>query len=408
MNKIKSFNLNNGIKGAIVPIKGLNAVTIEVFVKIGSKYENKNQAGMSHFLEHMAFKGTEKRPTPQIINKEIDTKGANYNAGTGHEMTSYYITTTREHSKWAIELLADILLNSKYKNEELEKEKGVIIEEIRMYKDNPMMGLSSEFIKFLYGKSEIGCWDIAGAVDDIKTVTRESLFGYRNALFGSSDIALIAAGDVDDTLIDEFKDKFEKLEKRNIVYPEIKIKLESKKELVMKRKLEQGHFCIGGEAFSWQDERKYAFRLLDIILCGNSSSRLHDKIREENALAYYVYSISESFKETGFWGVQSGVNLDKLELAMEIAEKEILELGNSLTEDELFRAKEYLLGKTKLAMDRSSFMADFVGQKLLLENKIENVEDELKKYQKVTLNDLKLIAKELFTKDKLKRVVLKR
>ena len=408
MNKIKSFTLNNGIKGAIVPINGLNAVTIEVFVKIGSKYENKSQAGMSHFLEHMAFKGTEKRPTPQIINKEIDTKGASYNAGTGHEMTSYYITTTKEHSKWAIELLSDILLNSKYKNEELEKEKGVIIEEIRMYKDNPMMGLSGEFIKFLYGGSKIGCWNIAGEVDDIKTVTRESLLNYRNTLFGSSDIALIAAGDVDDTLINEFRDNFDKLEKKKVVYPKIEIVVEDKKELIQKRDLEQGHFCIGGEAFTWQDDRKYAFRLLDIILAGNSSSRLHDKIREENALAYYVYSISESFKETGFWGIQSGVNLDKLDLAMEIAEKEILGLSDSLTEDELFRAKEYLLGKTKLAMDRSSFMADFMGQKLLLENSLETVEDEIEKYKAVTLKDLKLIAAELFQKDKLKRIILRK
>ena len=406
MNKIKSFKLNNGIKGAIVPIKGLNAVTIEVFVKIGSKYENKKQAGMSHFLEHMAFKGTEKRPTQQIINNEIDGKGASHNAGTGHEMTSYYITTTRENSKWAIELLADILLNSKYPNEELEKEKGVIIEEIRMYKDNPLMGLSGEFIKFLYGKSKIGCWDIAGEVNDIKTVTRESLLGYRNALFGSSDIVLVAAGDVDESLINEFRERFKKLEKKIIVYPELKIELESKKELVVKKKLTQGHFCIGGEAFSWQDERKYAFRLLDTILAGNSSSRLHHKIREENSLAYYVDSISESFKEVGFWGVQSGVTLDKLDLAMDLAEKEILGMSDSLTEDELVRAKEYVLGITKLQMDRSTFMAGFVGQRLLLEDKIGTVEDELEKYKTVKLNDLKLVAKELFQKDKLKRVVL--
>ena len=191
----------------------------------------------------------------------------------------------------------------------------------------------------MYGKSKIGCWDIAGEVNDIKTVTRESLLDYRNVLFGSSDIVLVAAGDVDESLINEFRERFEKLEKKIIVYPELKIELESKKELVVKKKLTQGHFCIGGEAFNWQDERKYAFRLLDTILAGNSSSRLHHKIREENSLAYYVDSISESFKEVGFWGVQSGVTLDKLDLAMDLAEKEILGMSDSLTEDELVRAK---------------------------------------------------------------------
>jgi len=405
--KTETLRLKNGIRVAIVPINGLRSVTAEVFLKIGSKYEKSNEFGISHFLEHMAFKGTTKRSTAADINKEIDSKGAGYNAGTGQEMTSYYINTTRENISWAVEMLSDILTNSVFDKDEVIKERGVIIEEIKMYQDNPMMGLSAELTKFLYGKSKIGCWDIAGEVRDIEDVTRDKVVGYRNKLINPENIVVVLAGDVDSKAFGEVEKYFGDFDlgKKNEL-PKIEVVLNSEKEKRIVREVEQGHFAIAVPALKSRDKRKYAFRLLDIVLNGNSSSRLYQKIREDKGLAYYVYSVSESFEEAGFWGVQSGVKLEKMTEAMDIVRKEILSIKDNLKEDELQRAKDYLTGKVKLAMDKSSYWSSLIGQKWLLEDELVDIEKELKEYQKISLEEVSMLAKDIFKPEEIRQVLI--
>jgi predicted Zn-dependent peptidase len=407
--KTKIFKLNNGVTGVIVPIPGLKSVTVEAFLKIGSKYELKNEFGMSHFLEHMAFKGTIKRPTASIINKEIDSRGANYNAGTGHEMTSYFITTIKENIPWAIEMVADILTNSIYDETEVLKERGVIMEEIKMYQDNPMMGLSGEMTKFLYGKSKIGCWNIAGEVSDIEDVNREKVVNFRNKFINPKEMVVVVAGNVDLEASNEVEKYFSSLtNKLNLDLPEVKVVLGKQKEKNIRRKMEQGHFAMAVPGITWKDKRKYAFKLLDIVLNGSSSSRLYQKIREDNALAYYVFSISESFAETGFWGVQSGVKLEKMDEAMEMVREELKMVTDNLKEEELKRAKDYLIGKTELVMDRTDYWSNFVGERLLLEKKMETIEDELNRYRKVELKELKSLAGELFKEQEIRQVCIRK
>lgn len=405
--KFKEFKLKNGAKGVIVPLRGLNSVTVEVFFKIGSKYEINGEFGMSHFLEHMAFKGTQKRPSAVLINKEMDSKGASYNAGTGHEMTSYHITTIKENIPWALEMLSDILFNSIYDDEEVLKERGVIMEEIRMYQDNPMMGLSAEMTKFLYGKSKIGCWNIAGEVKDIKPINRQKVINYRNKFINPEDMVIVIAGNVDLGVSSEVEKYFGSfINKNKKKLPNIEIILTDKEKKVIKKEVEQGHFAMAVPTFGREDKRRYEFRLLDLILSGNSSSRLYQKIREEKALAYYVFSISEDFSEDGYWGVQSGVTLEKLDEAMEIVSNELEELKESLNEEELNRAKDFLIGKTKLAMDKTSYISGFVGEKLLLDGKVEMIDSEIKRYTKIDLKSLKRLAGEIFENKKIKRVII--
>ncbi|MEI8068115.1 MAG: pitrilysin family protein [Candidatus Shapirobacteria bacterium] len=405
--KYQIFTLKNGIRGVIVPILGLKSVTVEVFLKIGSKYEVKGEFGMSHFLEHMAFKGTKKRPLATDINNEIDSKGATYNAGTGHEMTSYYITTVKDNLTWAVEMISDILFNSTYPLKEVNKERGVVIEEIRMYQDNPMMGMSGEFTKFFYDGSKIGCWNIAGEVNDIKPFNREKLIKYHDKYFNPKETVVVISGNVDQSAESIIKEYFEAfINNKAEPLPKVEVVLNQKSEKIIKKEIEQGHFCIGVPALRSDDERKYALKLLDIILSGNSSSRLYTKIREERALAYYVFSISESFTETGFLGVQSGVKLDKLKEAQELVINEFLTIKDNLKEEELKRAKEFLMGKTQLAMDKSSFMASYVGQKILLENDVESIEKEIERYNKVELSELKDLCELLFKKDKIKSLMV--
>lgn len=406
--KTNISKLKNGIRVATVPVPGLNSVTTEVFFKIGSKYETRSEFGISHFLEHMAFKGTEKRPLASDINKEIDSKGAGYNAGTGHEMTSYYITTTKENISWAIELLSDMLTNSVFDKDEVLKERGVIMEEIRMYQDNPMMGLSGELTKFLYGKSDIGCWDVAGDVKDIKGVTRERVLNYRNKLINPENIVVVLAGNVDSTAFGEVEKYFSgfSLGIGNVL-PKVEILLNTEKRKEIIRPVEQGHFAMAVPGIVRNDKRKYTFRILDLVLNGNSSSRLYQKIREDHGLAYYVEPVGESFVEAGYWGVQSGVKINRIDEAMNIVRNEMAEIQNNLKEVEVQRAKDYLLGRTKLAMDRTSYWASLVGERLLLDDEVIDLEKELEKYRKVCMDEVLGLAKEIFKKQEIREIVIK-
>lgn len=400
--------LKNGIRVVIVPLKGLRSVTIEVTVKIGAKYENKDEQGMSHFLEHLAFKGTRKRPGAMDIFREMDGKGVGYNAETGYENTSYSITTVRENLAWGVGMMADILFESTMPEEEVMKERGVIVEEIRMYRDNPMMGMSSEMVKFMYGESKIGCWNISGEEKDIEKVDRKKIVDFRNKYLNTREMVVTLAGDVKPEDINLVKDLFESGVSEGGVVPKVEIKLSEGILKEMKREVEQGHFVMAVPTFGWLDKRKYASRLLNIIMTGNASSRLFEEIRTKRGWAYYVFSAGESWKETGFWAVQAGVQQENLLEAMAVVEKEMINFTLTVSNEEIERAKTYLRGKVTLNLDDSEFWSGYVGEKLLLEDELVNPEEELKKTEKVTLEEVRELAKSVFVANKIRRLVISR
>jgi len=402
---MKQYTLDNGIRVLLVPLVGLKSVTVEVFIKIGAKYEKPGEYGMSHFLEHMAFKGTGKRPTARAIVNEIDSKGAAYNAGTGHEYTSYYVKTVKENVPWALEMLADILFNSKFDEVEVNKEKGVVIEEIRMYKDNPIMGMPGEFVKFLYGGSKIGCWNIAGEEKDVATINRDTLMGYRRKYLKPNDMLIVVAGDVDlgsNSIVDQYFSSF--VNRSGEVLPRVQMELNNLKCIKRKQETEQGHFCVGVPTISWKDDRRYALKLLEIILGGYSSSKLQQKIREDEGLAYYIHSISDNFEEGGYMAFQAGVKLDVLEKAIEMTIEEMVSVRQGIDGDDLLRAKDYLTGRIKLLMDQSDFWSDYWGQKILLEEKIVNPEEELVRYRAVKIEEVFKLADEFLIKEKIRTI----
>lgn len=400
--------LNNGIRVVIVPLKGLRSVTIEVTVKIGAKYESKDEQGMSHFLEHLAFKGTRKRPGAMDIFREMDSKGVGYNAETGYENTSYSITTVRDNLAWGVEMMADILFESTMPEEEVMKERGVIIEEIRMYKDNPMMGMSSEMVKFMYGGSKVGCWNISGEEEDIVKVDRKKIVEFRNKYLNTQEMVVTLAGDVKPEDVDLVKDLFEGGVSKGGMVPEVEVSLGAGVLKEMKREVEQGHFVMAVPTFGWLDKRKYALRLLNIIVTGNASSRLFEEIRTKRGWAYYVFAAGESWRETGFWAVQAGVQQDKVDEAMAVVEKEMVNLALTVSNEEVERAKMYLRGKVTLNLDDSEFWSSYVGEKLLLEGELANPEDELKKVEKVSLEEVRELAKSIFVANKIRRLVISR
>lgn len=399
MGRIEEFKLKNGIRVVLVPLLGKKSVIVQTFVKAGAKFESKEELGMSHVVEHMAFKGTLKRPTSKIINVEADSKGAHFNAFTDYELTSYHLTTIWENLPWAIEMLSDILFNSVFDEKDLEKEKGVVMEEIKMYHDDPRREISSDFMELLYGESKFGCWSVVGEVKDIKKINREKIWNFRQRYLNPKETVLVIAGDILDSKKTKewVRDYFEQFEnKKAINLPKIKLILSSEKELLKRRKVEQAHFCLGIPAFSSEDKRKYTLRLLDLILSGSMSARLWQRIREERGLAYYVYSISDSLKEGGFWGVQAGVEINSKNLAIDLVKKELQNIKTDLNDIEIRRVKDYLLGTTKLAMDDVSFWSYFIGKKVLLDNELVLPDEELKRYEKVNFEEINKLTKELF------------
>jgi predicted Zn-dependent peptidase len=390
-------------------MKGFSGVTIKVLLKIGSKYEKKGEYGISHFLEHMAFKGTTKRPKPGDVAGEIEAKGAMHNAETDVEVTSYYITTIKKNIDWALELLSDVLLNSLYDEKEIAKERGVIAEEIRMYDDNPMIGFADDMAQFMFGTSKIGRFDVSGRVADVMSLNRQKLMSYREKYFESKRMVIVLAGDVD-------KDAFGMVEKyfggikteKSVDLPKIELRLSGKKLWLRKKEMAQAHFCVAVPGVAWKDKRMYTQDLLEVILAGNCSSRLFKKIREERGWAYYVSSAGQMYEEGGLLAVQSGVKISKIDEARQLVVEEMLGLTESLKREELTSAREYVLGKLKLAMDRTSFWANYIGRKMLLESKMANMEEEIRRYREVSLEMAQELAKNLFCVNYIKEIVVKR
>jgi predicted Zn-dependent peptidase len=401
--------LKNGVKLVVKPLRGLKSVTVEVGVKIGSKYEGIKEHGLTHFLEHMAFKGTSKRPTAAIINKEIDSRGASYNAGTTQESTIYYVTTVKENLAWAIEILADILNDPRLEATEAIKEKEVTMEEIKMYQDNPRMGLTDEFYGFVLGKSPIGCWDIAGTVAEVSKYGRKDLVFYRQKMLNTKEMVVVVTGNVPEMKeVENIVEKyFGNIKTGNETLPTVKIEFnkEMTKEII--KSTEQAHFCLGVKGIARGDRKKYALRLLEIILAGNSSSRLFQEIRENRGWAYYVDSIGQSFTETGLVGIQTGVRKEKLEETIDLTKKILIDLHSSIDESELSRAKQYLRGRLGLAMDHSEFWSEYLDQKLLLEGEIGDLNTYMEMIEMVKLGELQDLSKELFTKDKFRTLMIR-
>lgn len=395
--------LKNGIRTAVVPIKGLRAVTVEVLVKVGSKYEKQNEQGLSHFLEHMAFKGTKSRPSPMAIFREMDIRGADYDAETGLENTSYSVTTVRNNLEWEIEIMADILFNSTIPISEVKKERGVISEEIKMYQDNPMMGLGSEMMKFMYGKSTIGCWNISGELNQIEKVRRQELINFRNKHFDTKKMVIVLAGNVKEADL-KLVEKYFGAAAGGCFEAETEVILSNDREKQERRQVEQGHFVLAVPSYGWQDKRRYALRLLDLIMSGSSSSKLFEEIRSKRGWAYYVFSVSENIKEAGMWGVQAGVGRQNLTVAMELTEELMLKAEKIIGADDLERARTYLRGRIELHLDQSEFWTGFVGEKWLLEDRLVSPMEEMKMIEEVKLGEVKEICRDIFKPEKIRKL----
>jgi predicted Zn-dependent peptidase len=395
---------DNGLRLVVVPMKSTQTATVLVLVGTGSRYETKDINGISHFLEHMMFKGTAKRPNTLDIARELDSIGAEYNAFTHKEYTGYYAKASSEKLGLITDVVSDIFLNSKIDEEEMEKEKGVIAEEINMYLDDPPRHVGDLFEKLLYGDQPSG-WNIAGEKEIIGKFTRKNFVDYFDSHYVAKDTIVAVAGNVDkekvrDELIPGFfKDARigDKLDRLPIS------ESQSKPEILLHhKKTDQTHFILGVRGYDMFSPKLEAAQVLSVILGGGMSSRLFISVRERQGLAYYISSSLDAYTDHGYFGTQAGVNNDKAEKAIETVLKEYKNAReNSVPEEELKKAKEFIKGKLVIALEQSDDLAGFYANQWLLKNETLTPEEKLSKIMKVTAEDVQEAANEIFKLEKL-------
>jgi len=395
--------LKNGLRIITVPQKNTQAVTVLVLVGTGSKYEKKEINGISHFLEHMYFKGTKKRPSTTAIAETLDKVGGIYNAFTGEEYTGYFAKVASQHFELALDWVSDIFLNSILPKEEIEKEKGVIIEEINMIYDHPMSYVQTLWNKLLYGDQPAG-WDIAGTKETVSKMNREKLINYMERQYVAKNTIISIAGNfTEKSAIQKVKKYFSKIKTQKPIEKPKVLEKQKKPEILLNfRQTDQTHLCLGVRTFNFFHPKRYALDLLAVILGGMMSSRLFIEVRAKLGIAYYINTNSEMNPDTGFLFTQTGLDNKNVEKGILTILKEYKKISEKkVPNSELKKAKDYLKGKTTLLLESSDAQASFYAGQELLEKKILTPKEIFKKIDRVSREDILKAAKEIFRPEKL-------
>jgi predicted Zn-dependent peptidase len=408
MKDFKKYVLQNGLRVVLVPQPKSLAVTALVLVEAGSKYEQKKNNGVSHFLEHLCFKGTKKRPTALAISSELESLGAVSNAFTGHEATGYFAKVRAEKLNHILEVISDIYINPVFDEKEIEKEKGVVIEELNMYEDTPMRKIGDLFISLLYGDQPAG-WDVGGTKEVIRALKRDDIVKYRSMHYVAKATTVAVAGAFDEkktlALIKRlFKDiptskKFSK--------PKTDDSQTKPAVLLREKKVDQTHIVLGVRAFDMFDERKYALDVLGDVLGGGMSSRLFQKVREELGAAYYVRAGSDLFTDHGFFAVSAGLDNTRAAQVIQAILEELRRISKEpVGEEELRKSKNHLIGQMMIGLETSDELASYYGQQELFFKKMITPKELIKKIEAVTAKDVLSVAKDIVKNNSLNLAVI--
>lgn len=398
------YKLPNGVRVLEVPMEGVESVVSLALVRTGSRNEQPKQAGISHVLEHMVFKGTKKYPTPLDIATTVDSMGAQFNAFTGKEYTGYYIKSAGNHIEKSLDVLSQFLTAPRLKQDDLDREKGVIIEEINMYEDLPMERAGEEFENLMYEGSDLGRL-IIGKKKTVTGVNSGDLREYMKKWYRGGNVLVVVAGKVGSAgkLIEE---KFGSMADGGIDAHKSKGMYGKKSKFHLKKKTEQAHFVLGVPGLKFNDPGRYSLLLLQIILGGNMSSRLFTEIREKRGLAYYVKASAERYFDVGHLAVRAGVKLDALDEAVNLVRRELLGISKSVTKEELAQVKEYFKGVFVLSLEDPLNVAKFIGEWALAMDEVREPGESLMAVSDVSLEQVREIAGELLSEDKIKTVVV--
>ncbi|MFH0951957.1 MAG: pitrilysin family protein [Patescibacteria group bacterium] len=395
----KKTELDNGTRLILAPRQETEAVTFLVLFGVGSRYEQKKINGVSHFLEHLVFKGTKKRPNTLDIVKELDGVGAEYNAFTGKDHTGYYVKVDARHIDLAIDIISDIIHNSLFDPKEIERERQVIVEEINMYEDNPMMYMEDLFEQVLYGANSLGR-TIAGPRETVLNIKRADIVKHHEKFYRPDNTVIAVAGKLSErSLQKKINRAFSKKAVKGKLsqYTEYKKFPKNSRVSVMKKKTEQIQLAIGFPGFSYGSQWLYPSMVLATILGGNMSSRLFIRIRERMGLCYFIKADLSPYQDTGSFYIRAGLAKDKIDEAIQAIWQELTRVKDKkVTSVELSRAKEYLSGKLLLSLEDSDAVAQWLGRQMILTGKIETTEEKLRRIRKVTREEVYTTARKIF------------
>ena len=390
--------LPNGARLLTVPMKDTETVTVLVLVETGSKYETKDISGISHFLEHMCFKGTKKRPNAHIISTELDSIGADYNAFTSQEYTGYYAKAHKKHFSHILDVIADIYQDQRFDEEEIKREKGVIVEEINMYEDIPQRNVHDLIMQALYGDQPAG-WNIAGTKDTVNNMTKKDFETYVSKHYVAESTVIAVAGAVEHAqVLKEVSVVFEKL---RVGSKKDKAKTKDKQEdtvvMLKQKNSDQTHMVLALRAYDLYDERNYVLDVLAGVLGKGMSSRLFDLLREKMGVCYYVGAGLDPYTDHGIFTIAAGIDTKRISEVMEAIVKELRRLKTEkVTDEELAKVKEYLIGKMYLSLESSDSFADHVAAQEIFRKPIKTPEEIAQKIQKVTASDIQKAAQDIF------------
>lgn len=409
--------LDNGLRVITIPMPSLESVTVSVWIKTGSRNENSKNNGISHFLEHMFFKGTTNRPTAKQIAEEIDQIGGVQNAGTSKEYTEFYIKCRADKIEVAFDLLSDMTLNSLLDAKEIEREKGTIIEEIRMYEDTPIMNIGEVFEGLIYEGHSLGM-DIAGTEASVQGMRRENFVSYKDSFYTANNMILTVAGGVTEKqTLDLAKKYFSELRSSSAIkISNFKFQIENYKTTqtgprikLHNKKKEQAHIILGFRADGKNYKNKYAQTLLATVLGGGMSSRMFTEVRERRGLAYSIRTSMDRYTDIGYIGTYGGLDTKRAEEAVSVMLDQHYAILNSKFEilnSELLKSKEFLKGHLALALEDTSDVSGFFGDQELFSEKVLTPEEVFKLVDNVTMDEVNFEAKRLFVPERLNLAII--
>ncbi len=406
--KFQKSKLKNGLRIILAPMHETETVTVMVMTGVGSRYETRKENGLAHFLEHMFFKGTTKRPTAMDISKELDAIGAEYNAYTGKDRTAYFAKVEAHHWETALDVVSDIFMNAKIEPEEIERERGPILQELNMYEDTPMRHINDLWEMHLYGDHPLG-WEIIGTKDNIKGFKRSDFMKYLKRGYVAGNVVVGVAGKMDPVKVKkEILKRFKNIRTgKQPVFKKIAEKQSKPGVFLQHKKTDQTHMLLGVRTYNMTHKDRYVLAVIATLLGGGMSSRLFMAVRERRGLAYSVHTSGENYHDAGYLATQCGVEHENLEKTIAVILDEYKRMANEKVEaEELSKAKEYIKGKLAMGFEGSDDVVEYVVTQETLFRQVTTLEEKRKQIERVTAEDILRVAKDIFKNSKLNLAVI--
>jgi predicted Zn-dependent peptidase len=408
----KLQTLPSGLKLLTVPMPGLESVTVTVWVKTGSRFEELKTNGISHFLEHMVFKGSKKRPTAKAISEVVDAIGGEFNAATSKDWTNFYIKTRVGSIDTAMDVLSDMVLNPILDAKEIEREKGTIIQEIAMYADTPMMYIGDLFEQVAFAENPLG-WDTTGTPETVRAIKRDDFLRYRLMHYHPDQMMVSVVGGITESaaraLTEKYFSSLTPFKGATFKGKEF-ISKQAKPQLKLRtKKNDQAHLILGFISEGREYKNRFTQSILSIILGGGMSSRMFIEVRERRGLAYAVQTGMNRYQEVGYLSTYAGVDVKKADEAIKVILEQYYNLSNGklpISDRELAKAKEFLKGHLALALEDTKDVTSFFGDQALFMEKVLTPEEIFKKIDAVTIEEIYSEAKKIFVPSKLNLAVI--